>query len=598
MGPAGIQTASAQAQIEALANQRFVEAFLLQSSRSQLLLIPVVCLVGAMWMQSTGGAWPLVWAGLASVFFLWRAMFTGRLVLRFAPGRRIRPIAALLFFSGTVQALPLLEFSALSDEARGVLTMILMTTAAVSVMTTSGFRSIFMAFTVPMLLPLAWAWFAHGWSDGRFTVAALGLMILMNQAFLYSIGRHASARFMEACTYRFGEQQLNMELKAALAEADEANRAKTQFLAAASHDLRQPIHSMNVLVAALSMRPLDAKTAEVVGLLSSVNQVLSRQLDTLLDISKLDAGIVRVEPVPCRLDEIARLHAAALAPLARQEGLTVEVVAGEEIWVRSDAALLTRALSNLTDNAMKYTPDGGRVRLHVLREMATGLLRVEDTGIGIPEGELERVFREFYQVGNSERDRSKGLGLGLSIVRRLCLLLGAGVHLESSLGRGTSVTLSLPLSAPAVLPQGGAGRSGEAQPVRAGIRVLVVDDEAMVRDSMRLLLQGMQCEIHTADGVDKAREVAAGHALDLVLSDLRLRDGETGLLAVEAVRAHQPGLPAVLITGDTAPDRIREAQEAGLALLFKPVTFDDLVSALRIAQANPATRSMSSEQRR
>ena len=281
------------AQVEALAHQRFVDSFVLQSSRSQLRLLLVAPLMAYLVWEATHSAWSWAWLALIYAFLAWRILFTERLVRVTDPLLRTRRIAYMLFAGGLLQALPLLAFPTMSDAGRGALTLILVTLATVSVITTSGFRSIFMAFAAPMLLPLALAWVVQGWHSGQWSIIGLGAAIFLFTSFLHAIGKHASGVFMESCAYVFGEQQRNQELKAALAEADEANRAKTQFLAAASHDLRQPIHSMNVLVAALSLRPLDATSKEIVGLLGSVNQLLSKQLDTLLDVSKLDAGVIK-----------------------------------------------------------------------------------------------------------------------------------------------------------------------------------------------------------------------------------------------------------------------------------------------------------------
>lgn len=355
-----------------------------------------------------------------------------------------------------------------------------------------------------------------------------------------------------------------------------ANRAKTQFLAAASHDLRQPIHSMNVLVAALSLRELDAPAREIVGLLGTVNQLLSQQLDTLLDMSKLDAGVVRADSAVHCLGQLVQVYHGATLLTAQERGLKLEVELYDDIFVATDSSLLTRALSNLTDNALKYTPRGGTIRLLVRREGDDAVLQVADNGIGIAADEQERVFGEFYQVGNVERDRQKGLGLGLSIVRRLCALLGVRLKLESRPGVGTTVTLRLAT----VDPSGQVALAHAPRRAAPGLRVLVVDDEALVRDSMRLLLAELGCSVHLADGPAAAGQVASEHRLDLVLSDLRLRNGQTGLDALRLVRASQPAVAAILITGDTAPERIRDAQDEGVPLLFKPVTLDKLLSVL------------------
>lgn len=587
-------------QIEALAHERFVESFLEQSPRSQATLLPTSALIAFLWARGAGLAepagqaassgvsggfsggfsgslgWPALWMLAVALMVWWRYRYTATYVRHSDPRQSTRRIAQVLFAAGVLNAVPTLGFPVMDDFARAVLTMTLMVVATVSVITTSGFRNVFMAFAAPQVLAAAVAWAWVGWERQDLAHAGLALSILVYLSFLRGVGQHAHAVFIEGCAYRFGEQQLNRELQQALGAADEAVRAKTQFLAAASHDLRQPIHSMNVLVAALSLRTLDTPTREIVNLLGSVNQILSKQLDTLLDMSKLDAGIVRAELSPQRLDLIARAHHAAMTPVAAQRGLRMELVTGPALWVHTDAALLTRALSNLTDNAIKYTPHGGVIRLVAQHQGADAVLVVSDSGIGIPVAEQELVFGEFYQVANIERDRSKGLGLGLSIVRRLCALLQVKLSLVSLPGQGTTVSLRLPQVAPGQSDTPSLAGLDEPR----GLRVLVVDDEAMVRDSMRLLLVALGCTVHTAEGVADAVELARLHRFDALLSDLRLRGGDSGLAAIAAVRELQPQVHAVLVTGDTAPDRMRDAKAAGVPLLFKPVTLEQLLAVL------------------
>ena len=199
-----------------------------------------------------------------------------------------------------------------------------------------------------------------------------------------------------------------------------------------------------------------------------------------------------------------------------------------------------------------------------------------DTGIGIPKDEQERVFREFYQVGNNERDRSKGLGLGLSIVQRLCQLLAVRLSLVSQPDVGTSVSLRLTAVRPIVRPEA----KRLAPEVAPGLTVLVVDDESMARHSMRLLLSELGCTVHLADSTEQAMALAREHTIDVMLSDYRLRGEDSGVIAIESVRALHPTARAVLVTGDTEPGRIREADARNIPLLHKPVSLQDLLGAL------------------
>jgi signal transduction histidine kinase len=584
--------------VQAYAHERFVEMFLSQNRRAQTGLFLAALLVAFVWWEATRSWAAPAWAGAALLVTAARYRFTQGFVRAVQGQARTQRIVFVLVVNGLLMATPLLAFGAFSELERAAVSIILLATATASVATTSGFRRVFVAYAAPMLLPLALAWALVGVREASGAAWGLAGLVLFFQLFLLSVGQQASGVFMEACTFRHGEQLLNRELSNALAEAGEANRAKTQFLAAASHDLRQPLHTMNVLVAALGLRELEPQARRIVGLLGNVNQMLTKQLDTLLDMSKLDAGVFQAEFVVQPLAPLLRNHHAATAPVARERGLELlldiapEAEASGGSVVLTDAALLMRAVSNLTDNAFKFTPTGGRVTLGLHVQDGHAVLSVADSGIGIAPEEHQRVFREFYRVGNVERDRLKGLGLGLAIVRRLCELLGVAVDLQSAPGQGTTIALKLPLVQRAVVPADAAAARADTDTAQApsapalqGLRVLVVDDEAMVRQSMALLLANLGCTVHLAEGLEAAEHVAAGHPLDLVLADFRLRDGASGLAAIRAVAAAQPRSRAILITGDTAPDRLREARAAGVPLLYKPVTMSALIAAIPVTPA-------------
>jgi signal transduction histidine kinase/CheY-like chemotaxis protein len=570
-----------EAAVTRFVHERFVGMFLSQNRRAQLGLLVAASLLAFVWHDAAPGAAPLAWFVAVALVSVLRYAGTERFLHAASADAVTLRVAAVLFVNGVLMALPLLAFGALTPLQRAATSIILLGAATASIATTAGYRAIFLAFALPMLLPLGLAWMLapQGADEARGAAWGIGLLVWLYLLFLLSISRQAHAVFEESCRFRYGEQESNRELTRALERLNEASRAKTHFLAAASHDLRQPFHSLNVLVAALQLRPLDERSREIAGLLDAVNQSMSTQLDGLLDISRLDAGTVQPTRTPLRLDEFLAAHHAALAPLARERGLTLVLEAAPDISVISDAALLMRVLSNLTDNALKFTPAGGTVTLRLRRDGDEAVLSVADSGIGIASAEHERVFREFYQVSNVERDRSKGLGLGLSIVQRLCALLGITLQLDSQPGRGTTVTLRLPAADAA------AAASVPAPALRAalppGLVVLVIDDEAAVRASMQLLLDELGCTVYLADSSDEARRVAATERVDVVLSDFRLRDGDSGIVALRAVRHLHPQVRAALVTGDTAPNRLRDAQWAGVPLLHKPVQLDELLRILQ-----------------
>lgn len=385
------------------------------------------------------------------------------------------------------------------------------------------------------------------------------------------------------------------ELREKKEEAELATRAKSQFLAAASHDLRQPTHALGMFVARLGQLPHDAQTHHLVTSLDASVRAMQDLLDGLLDISKLDAGAVQVKLRAMPVNAIFEPVRLALRDAATEKGLRLRV-RPTSASVHSDAALLQRILLNLVANAVRYTHQGSI--LVACRPLASGTsVRIEvwDSGIGIAPEHQSQVFREFYQVGNSERDRTRGLGLGLNIVKRTANLLGHPFMLRSSLGLGTRFTLEVPLA-----PAGFSGASGSAGSAVAtaeheppadaapgswldGLEVMVIEDDALAGKALVGLLQSWGCNVGEADGVEAALLQMAHHGVpDVIVSDYRLRNGENGIATVNALcLAAGRSIAACLMSGDTDQALITQAREAGLTLLHKPVRPAKLRSLLR-----------------
>ena len=392
----------------------------------------------------------------------------------------------------------------------------------------------------------------------------------------------AQARHRQAEAERARLDQLNRAL-------EEASLAKTRFLAAASHDLRQPVQALAMYMAALQREALTPAQAGMVERMAQSLAALGGMFDALLDISRLDAGIVPVDLQPLALRPLLwRLH-DELKPSAAARGLAwrlhlprLPVLQGLPgrpndaalLLTRSDAVLLERCLRNLLDNALKYTAQGGvllALRRHGPAAAPRWRLQVIDTGIGMTPEVQARVFEEFYQADNPERDRTRGLGLGLAIVQRLLRLLGHPLQLRSRAERGSCLSLDLPaLSEPA--PQ--ATPAAAPGPDRA-LCVMVVDDDADVRDSLVALLErwGHQVLAGPDDpALLQAWQQAGRPAVHAVLADLRLRGSLTGVAVVQRLRATLGSrLPALVITGDIAPDRLTLLRDSGLPWLPKPV---------------------------
>jgi signal transduction histidine kinase/ActR/RegA family two-component response regulator len=364
----------------------------------------------------------------------------------------------------------------------------------------------------------------------------------------------------------------------ALAEAEEANRAKTVFLASASHDLRQPLHAMGLFLNALAHADLNDKQQHLLSKVHASAQATGEMLNTLMDFSKVDAGVVKPQMQPFALQPLFRKLEREMAPLAEEKGLAFRM-RDTTLVLHADPALVEMILRNLVVNAIRYT-ERGAILLACRRQGQRAVIEVWDTGIGIPAEQHAVIFREFHQLGNPERDRRKGLGLGLAIVDGLARAMSVDISLRSVPGRGSVFKLALPVSLSPWQP----GLDGAAQPEEpdlSGLRVLLIDDDETVRAAMCDLLATWGCWCEAAASDEEALQLLAGFEPDVLLADYRLRSHRTGLQALEAVRQRlQRDIPAAIVTGDTAAERLREAHASGLPLLHKPVSAERLQATL------------------
>lgn len=381
----------------------------------------------------------------------------------------------------------------------------------------------------------------------------------------------------------------------ARAEAESANEMKTRFLAAASHDLRQPVQSLVLMTAALAARLKDHPAASLVTRLQASVDALCRLLEALLDISKLDAGTIQVDLRTVRLSDIFEALEAEYKIRALEKGLTLRTVRCS-LTVRTDPALLERVIRNLLENALRYT-DRGRILLGCRRHGGRALIQVCDTGVGIPPEHLKHIFQEFYQVANPARDRSQGLGLGLAIVDRLTRLLGHRVGVRSRPAKGSCFTIEV---APGSEPLADAAPARtDAAPSREASAALavVIDDDRLVREGLQVLIEQAGWRALSADGAPSAlRQLAScPERPSLVIADYRLDGGATGVEALKSIETHLGSdMLRVVLTGDTAPERITDVRASGYRILHKPVSADELLSLLAEAagpSAGPSVRS-------
>ena len=351
--------------------------------------------------------------------------------------------------------------------------------------------------------------------------------------------------------------------------AENANQAKTKFLAAASHDIRQPIHALGLFLEVLARSPLSQYQQQVLQNANSAFEASADMLNTLLDFSRIEAGVVEVQQRAFYLQPILNKLENEMAPLAANKNLIYRSQESHAI-VMSDPIILELILRNLISNAIRYTDKGGVLIACRNRGNFTSL-EIWDTGIGIDPIHHENIFNEFYQLGNTERDRRKGLGLGLAIVRGYANRLKHPLLFASKPKRGSVFKIEL-LNA-TEMPLSDATIIKPIEFTKLGARVLIVDDDEAVRQGMVDLLQAWGCHCDAADSIEEAVTFAIANPPDLVVSDFRLRDMKTGTQAITQIRnVCGTSTPAMLITGDTAQDRLIDATASGLPLLSKPVS--------------------------
>ncbi len=458
---------------------------------------------------------------------------------------------------------------------------------AVHAASSSSYMPGYMWFITPPLLfqSLSCALYANSVAYVLGALTSPGILV-----FLWFLGRS----FNQIQRISFLLQHENQELIASLTDqtehahaarsaAENANAVKSKFLASASHDLRQPIHAQGLFLNVLARTQLDAQQRQLLDSVCAAGSASCEMLNTLLDFSRIEAGIVEPQLSTFRMQSVLNKIEGEFAQQADEKGMRYRS-RESALVVQSDPILIEMIMRNLVANAIRYTDCGGL--LVVCRKRGNhAVLEVWDTGIGIAPEHQKDVFREFHQVSNPQRDRRNGLGLGLglAIVHSLALTLGHSLTLASTLNKGSVFRLTLPLATQAPTPEALTAGGSQMQALR--LRVLVIEDDEFVRRAMLTLLRDWGCECVGASDVEEALEQASNLRPQVIVSDYRLREGRTGVQAIAAVRQTMgEDLPALLITGDTAPDRLREAMASGVALFHKPVWPSQLYQGLARVQ--------------
>ena len=432
----------------------------------------------------------------------------------------------------------------------------------------------FLLYFYPSLLLSTFPFFAAGDT----THVTLGVMMLMFMAATTHFAIGISRSIRNSVELRFENLDLIQELR-------ETSAAKSRFLASASHDLRQPLHALGFFVDALPEHTAPAGRPVVDNIRRSLS-AMEDLFNALLDVSRLDAGVVETHLATVPLAPLLERVRFEFEPQARQKGLSLTIMPTNTL-VHSDPALLERIVRNFVSNAVRYTDRGGIV-VGCRRRSTKIRIEVLDSGRGIPANKHHEIFQEFCQLDNPERDRRNGLGLGLAIVDRVAKLLDHAVELRSVVGRGSRFSVTVPR---------GKAQNVLAMPIPvptpidtdvAGTLVLLIDDELAVREGMQEQMRRWRCEVISAGSGDEIIEktVELERLPDLIVSDYRLRGDENGIRLVARLREEfNAEIPALIVTGDTGPERLREAQASGLYILHKPLNparLRALIASLRL----------------
>jgi signal transduction histidine kinase/FixJ family two-component response regulator len=523
----------------------------------------------------------VAWASLTLLVEIARALY-GRWILkrpdRYSLGAVELQMVSLAIVSGAgIGMSSLLFVPVLMVEDQLLLGLIVFAASAGSVAVAQASRLIIAAYSSALLVTADIGWLRlyphHALPMIVLDVLYLGLLIAVASESKRLLRRSIAVRRERDQMVRRLEQS-NVEVLQAVRRAEDAAMARSRVLAAASHDLRQPLHALSLYSAILNAEPEPEALREVSSKIDEIVHTLGSLVHGLLDLSQLSTGHYVPQIRTFRLDLMVSSICSEYASISQQSGLdlTIDTL---PLAVHADPLAISRILRNLVDNAFKYTQQGS-VTVSLRREGSEAVLGVRDTGAGIPESEHARIFEEFYQLRNPGRDRVRGVGLGLAIVKRLADLIGAGIALRSREGEGTMLELRIAGVADE-LPSGnievspGVDNSGAV--ARGNRTVYVVDDEQDIVQGARTLLELWGYQVHTTTGSEDLASLFVDLGPpDLLMVDLRLRNDEHGLALATRMRQRYGAFAVIVVTGETSSSSLAQAKQSGYGILHKPIS--------------------------
>lgn len=459
----------------------------------------------------------------------------------------------------------------LQTDSLVIMLFLLMTLTGITVGSSaslSNFVWSYYSFAIPTILPFVYVLSSTGKPDFILLSMMLSVFLLLQLI----VAKKNQKTLDDSIILRNENTELIQQLEIKTEKAELANSAKTRFLAAASHDLRQPLHAMSLFLDVLEQQNKNLEQEMIIHKIKKSSCSLENLLESLLDISKLDAGVISVNKQPFSIQKVFDVLESEFNSIAKEKNISIHFVT-TSLYINSDLQNVERILRNLIANAIRYT-DKGRVLVGCRRHENSVSLLVYDTGIGINEDNNEIIFEEFQQLDNPSRDQNNGLGLGLSIVSRLVKLLGAELSFNSTPNKGSVFSVTLPRSLSPPLTQLNT-LSFEPNAELSGKHIIIIDDEEEIRNALKLLLEGWGCKVTELVSLqDTNQKLSLINTPDIILADYRLQNHETGVDVINAIYDFykNSNIPAAIITGDTAPKRIKEAKDSGFQLLHKPVS--------------------------
>lgn len=566
----------------------FVYANLIDVSRLQM-FFPIV--IAVLYWPLVSHRLIIVWCA-ASI-----AIYLVRIALAMAYRKRDRTLFSPYRWGGYFTATSLVSgffwglsawlfFLPEAESQQTLLYVLIVGTAAGAIIISAYWMVAYLAYTIPAISLISLNLFVRGDSDD----AILGVMMLFYLVIVVGVARRVREQAYASIKLRFDNLDLVERLKEQKLEAERSNRAKTQFLAAANHDLRQPVNALTLFSYSIKSELVSEKGKSLYKSLSQAIENLSSLLSSLLDLSQLDAGALNVRHRVFSLESLAESLEYDYTSMASERNIALKfrVCRG---GVRSDFVLLRRLIGNLLSNAIRNT-HAGKVLVAFRDRGDTVLVQVWDTGVGIPDSEREDIFREFYQIANHQRDSKNGLGLGLAIATRIARLLDTRLELRSTVGKGTVFSFHIPaapVSSMTVDDEPGFDAS-----ILRYKSALLIDDEKIGLDALSSVLTKNGMSVTQADTCERAEELVfdVGLRPDIIISDYRLPRRLNGLELIRRLRQH-PALtetPAMLITGDTAVEVLQTLRDSGIPVLNKPVSATMLLHTLQDLLQTPEVR--------